>query len=286
MAESIHPDTRIGAVHLTVSNLHQSLSFYQNALGFKVHRRDGDTASLGAGGPDLLVLTQNPDAPHPRGTTGLYHFAVLVPSRPALAQSLRQIGETRTPVQGFADHGVSEAIYLPDPDGSGIEIYRDRPRAEWPIEGGRLRMVTDPLDVDGILDELKAPNETWSGLATQTTIGHVHLHVSHLADAEAFYCGVLGFDLVQRLAGSALFVSAGGYHHHIGLNTWNGVGAPPPPPNAIGLRYFFVKLPNRAEWERVLGRLQRAGLAVNERHDGVLVHDPSKNGVLLAVEES
>jgi len=156
MPESIHPDAKIGAVHLTVANLDRSLDFYQNQLGFKLHRREGDTARLGAGGRDLLVLTQIPEAPHPRGTTGLYHFAILVPSRLELARSLRRIAETRTPVQGFSDHLVSEAIYLPDPDGNGIEIYRDRPRDEWPRDDGRLRMATDPLDIDGILAELPA----------------------------------------------------------------------------------------------------------------------------------
>jgi catechol 2,3-dioxygenase len=280
VAESIHPDTTIGAVHLTISNLDRSLDFYQNILGFKVHRRNDDTANLGAGGPDLLVLTQDSSAPRLRGTTGLYHFAILVPSRLDLAQSLQRIAETRTPVQGFADHGVSEAIYLPDPDDNGIEIYRDRPRDEWPIDNGRLRMVSDPLDIDGILGELKA-DEPWMGLAAKTTIGHVHLHVSRLDDTQAFYCDILGFDLMQRLAGSALFVSAGGYHHHIGLNAWQGVGAPPPPPDAVGLRHFVVKLPDRAELERVLNRVQRAGVSIEGRDGGALVRDPSQNGVLL-----
>lgn len=282
MAESIHPDTTIGAVHLTVLNLDRSLSFYQQALGFVVHRREGDTAHLGAGGPDLLVLTQRPDARRARGTTGLYHFAVLVPSRLELAQSLRRIDETRTPVQGFADHLVSEAIYLPDPDGNGIEIYRDRPRGEWPYDKGQLRMATDPLEVDGVLAELAGHDEPWRGLRPQTVIGHMHLHVADIAQAEAFYCGVLGFDLMLRYGSSASFVSAGGYHHHIGFNTWAGVGAPPPPPDAIGLRYFVVRLPNAIELSRVADRVRQAGVDMEESQEGMLVRDPSQNGVLLA----
>ena len=290
MSESIHPDTTIGAVHLTVSNLDRSLSFYQQALGFIVHRREGDTAHLGvggpaqqeAGGPDLLVLTQRPDARRARGTTGLYHFAVLVPSRLELAQSLRRIGETRTPVQGFSDHLVSEAIYLSDPDDNGIEIYRDRPRSEWPHLDGQLQMATDPLDVDGVLAELAGHDEPWRGLHPQTVIGHMHLHVADIAKAEAFYCGVLGFDLMLRYGSSASFVSAGGYHHHIGLNTWAGVGAPPPPSDAIGLRYFVVRLPNGVELSRVADRVRQAGSDREETQEGMFVRDPSQNGVLLA----
>jgi catechol 2,3-dioxygenase len=280
---AIHPATTIGAVHLTVADLDRALRFYQEALGFQVRQRAGDTARLGTGGPDdLLVLSERPGARPTRRTTGLYHFAVLVPSRLELARSLRQLAQTRTPLQGFSDHLVSEAIYLADPDGNGIEIYRDRPREEWPRKNGRIQMATDPLDLDGILAELERETEPWSGLHPETTIGHIHLHVADLGTAQAFYHGVLGFDLIQRLAGSADFVSAGGYHHHIGYNTWAGVGAPPPPPDAAGLRYFVIRLPNDAELARVADRVRKAGLRLEEIEAGLLTRDPSQNGVVLA----
>lgn len=281
MTESIHPDTQIGAVHLTVSELDHSLNFYQNVLGFKLHRREGDMAHLGAGGPDLLVLSQNPSAPHPHGATGLYHFAVLIPSRFHLARSLKRIAETQTPVQGFADHHVSEAVYLADPDGNGIEIYRDRPRDEWRYVDGKLRMGTDRLDLEGVMAELARRDEAEEGLDAQTVIGHMHLHVADIPRAEAFWCGVVGFDLVLRYGPTASFASAGGYHHHLGMNTWAGVGAPPPPPDAIGLRYFVLRLPNATEMGKVADRVRQADASIEETQEGLLVRDPSRNGVVL-----
>ena len=276
----IDPDTRIGAVHLTISDLRRSVPFYEAHLGFVVHRRDDRTAWLGAGGPDLLVLSQSETAPRVRGTTGLYHFAILVPSRADLSRSLRRLVETGTVMQGAADHGVSEALYLADEDGNGIEIYRDRPRAEWPVVAGRLRMGADPLDLDALLAEAGGA-ESGAGLARGTVIGHVHLHVSRLADAEAFYVGLLGFELMQQYGPSALFVAAGGYHHHIGLNTWAGVGAPPPPPGAVGLRHFVVSLPDEAALAAVAGRLIAAGVTPEAHEGGLLIHDPAKNAILL-----
>ncbi|MGH9313683.1 MAG: VOC family protein [Vicinamibacterales bacterium] len=279
---SIDPATTIGGVHLAISDLDRSIAFYTDRLGFRVHRRDGDAAYLGAGGPDLLVLIRTPAAPRVRGTTGLYHFAILVPSRGDLARSLRRLAETDTVMQGFADHGVSEALYLADPDGNGIEIYRDRPRTEWPVENGRLRMTADPLDLDDLLAAAPPSSESVHALAAATVIGHVHLHVSNLAEAEAFYVGLLGFDLMQRYGPSALFVSAGGYHHHIGLNTWAGVGAPPPPPGAIGLRHFVVRCPDVGARERVAARVRAAGLPIVPHDDGLLLRDPARNAILLS----
>ena len=184
---------------------------------------------------------QQPAVPKPRRTTGLYHFAILVPSRAALGRSLRRLVDARYPLTGAADHLVSEAIYLDDPDGLGIEIYRDRPRDSWRrLAGGQIAMSTDPLDVQNVLDEPGAET-AWNGLDAATVMGHVHLHVPHLDTAEQFYCGRIGFDPMLRGYPGALFVSAGGYHHHLGLNTWAGVGAPPPPENAVGLQSFTIE---------------------------------------------
>lgn len=281
MSESIHPDTRIGAVTLTVSDLERSLAYYQEALGFRLQRREGQTAALGVGGPDLLVLVERPGARAVRGTTGLYHFAILTPSRLALAKSLRRLAETSTPVGGFADHAVSEAIYLSDPDGNGIEIYRDRSREEWPYLNGKLQMTTEALDVEGVLAELEGKAWSWDGLHPDTTIGHIHLHVSDLEEAERFYTQVVGFDLVTRYGPSASFVSAGGYHHHIGMNTWAGVGAPRPPADAAGLCWYEILLPNADERDRVVARVQEASVPVEEHEDGFLMRDPAGNGILL-----
>lgn len=282
MGTSIHAATTMGAVSLTVRDLARSLEFYQHNLGFKLHRQEGKQAHLGAGDADLLILNENPAAPPlRRGQTGLYHFAVLTPSRVALAQSLQRLAETQTPIQGFADHNVSEAIYLADPDDNGIEIYRDRPRSEWKYENDKIKMGTDPIDLDGILAELEGQNLPWTGLSPDTIIGHVHLHVSDIKSAEAFYCGVLGFDLMLRYGPSASFVSAGGYHHHLGLNTWAGVGAPPP--DSIGLIWYAVVLPDQGALDEVVSRVKIAGAPIEAHEEGTLVRDPSQNGILLKI---
>jgi catechol 2,3-dioxygenase len=279
---SIHPNTTVGPVYLTVSDLDRSELFYRDTIGFKVLQRQDDTLVLAADGAPLLALTGQPGARRrPPRTTGLYHFAILVPSRADLARSLRRLAEMRWPLGGASDHLVSEALYLDDPDGNGIEIYCDRPRETWPRLAGQVQMAVDPLDLDGLLTELDRDNRPWSGLAPGTSIGHIHLHVADLRAAEAFYHGVLGFDIMARYASNALFVSAGGYHHHIGLNIWAGVGAPPPPPDAAGLRYFAIQLPNRAELERLADRVRQAAIAVEQNDAGVMVHDPSQNRVLL-----
>ena len=211
----IHPATRIGAVQLTVSDLSRSIDFYREHLGFVESWRDGASAGLAAGGRVLLVLHESKDAPNPHRTTGLYHFAILVPSRLDLARSLRHFADMRTPMQGFSDHVVSEALYLADPDGIGIEVYRDRPREEWVWEHGRLTMATDPLDVESLLrdadaDERAAGGSTWAGLRPGTTIGHGHLRVSFIEDTEKFYRDVLGFAVTLHYGTSAVFLSAGG----------------------------------------------------------------------------
>jgi catechol 2,3-dioxygenase len=280
----IDPATSIGAVHLTVADLDRAIRFYQTHLGFTLHDRDGDTARLGGGAEDLLVLTGSPSARRAHGVTGLYHFAILVPSRVELAQTLRRLIDSGTVMQGFADHGVSEAIYLADPDGNGIEVYRDRPRAEWPRTNSGLRMGTAPLNVETLLSDLRGETLRWPGLAASTVMGHVHLHVGDLAAAERFYVDTLGFDLMQRYGHAALFVSAGGYHHHVGLNTWAGVGAPAPPPGAIGLRYYVVRVPGKRALADVRSRLSAAGVEEKDLDEGTFVRDPSGNGILLTAQ--
>jgi catechol 2,3-dioxygenase len=234
-------DAHIGSVTLTVNRLDRSLAFYLSVLGFILQDRDGARAELTAdGGQTLVELVERRDAvPRPRRAAGLYHFAILVPSRAALGRSLRRLLQQGWSLTGAADHLVSEALYLDDPDGLGIEIYRDRPRAQWRVSDGELAMSTDPLDLESVAEEPGA-EEIWSGLDFGTVIGHVHLHVAQLQEAETLYCDRVGFTPVVRRFPGALFVAAGGYHHHVGLNTWAGVGAPPPPPNAVGLDRFTI----------------------------------------------
>lgn len=278
----IHPETHMGAVALIVTDLNRSMRFYHESLGMHAHRRTETQAWLGAGADDLLVLTEQAGAkPVQRGHTGLYHFALLMPNREELARVLRHLIDTRTPLQGMSDHGVSEAIYLGDPDGHGIEIYRDRPREEWPVEDGALQMTLDPLDVPGLLGEVTSGKIVWHGMPPGATMGHVHLHVASLSQAEQFYCGVLGFGFMQRMFNQASFVSAGGYHHHLGLNIWAGLGAPPPPDDAARLDWYEIVLPTTEAFNAVLKRLQDAGIAVEKEAGRATLHDPAQNRLVL-----
>ena len=272
----------LGAVHLTVADLDRSLEFYVEVLGFQVHGRQDNEAHLGVGGEDMLVLTESVGAPpRPRDTTGLYHYAILQPDRVSLARSLRRLVDKDYPLWGASDHLVSEALYLDDPDGNGIEIYRDRPRGEWRWRGDQVEMDTRRLDLGGLLREPGA-EEPWEGLPADASIGHVHLHVRDLEEAERFYHGVLGFDIVARYGAQALFVSTGGYHHHVGLNTWAGVGASPPPEGSAGLEFFEIHLPDPVELEKVARRLRDAGIDFEEQPNALFLRDHSRNGIYVS----
>lgn len=246
---------RLGAVHLTVSDLDRSVGFYQDALGLRQHRRDGAAAALGTGGEDLLVLHEEPGARPAGRHAGLYHFALLFPSREELARAVQRLAETRTPISGASDHGVSEAIYLPDPDGNGIELYADRPRDAWPPPAGpgeRVGMFTRALDVHDLLATI-AGEELVRHAGDGLRMGHLHLHVGDLEAARAFYADRLGFEIMTAYPG-ALFLAAGGYHHHLGVNTWRGEGVGPAPAGTVGLREWTVVL-DPADLEAVRARL-------------------------------
>jgi catechol 2,3-dioxygenase len=278
----LHPDTTVGTVHLTVADLDRSVRFYADALGLRAHARDGDRAALGAGDEDLLVLVEEPGARPVQGHTGLFHFALLVPARADLARWLAHAARTRVPLTGLSDHLVSEAIYLRDPDGHGIEVYADRPRETW-ADGGVVRMATLPLDTDDLLRALpEGPADAaFTGPAPGTRMGHVHLHVADIPAAEAFYAGVLGLDVTARYGTDATFMSAGGYHHHVGANVWAGRGATPPPPGSAALRHATLVLPDAAERDRVAARVADAGQEPQAADGGLLVRDPSQNALLL-----
>ncbi len=252
---------RLGPVHLIVSRLDRSVAFYQDAIGLRVHRRDDREAVLGAGADDLLVLVERPGARPAGRHAGLYHVALLFPTREELARALQRLAATQTPIEGASDHGVSEAIYLADPDGNGLELYADRPRERWPppAPGERIAMFTRALDLHALLElvgDQPPRRDAGPGLA----IGHVHLHVADLDAAVDFYARELGLDVMTTMGGVAAFLSWNGYHHHVGLNTWRGVGIPPKPADAVGL-----------------DRLTVAGAAGPER----TLADPSGNEVAL-----
>lgn len=279
----IHPDTSIGSVRLTVSDLSRSTRFYEQAMGLRATEGDNGTVALTAGGGRVLVELHgdlSARALDPRAP-GMFHMAILMPDRAALARALVRLGAAAWPLSGASDHLVSEALYLADPDGNGIEIYRDRPRDEWPQRDGSLAMATLPLDLRDVLGELNGTTEVEPLAPTGTTMGHVHLQVSDLTETEDFYAGVLGFDVMVRAYPGALFVSAGGYHHHIGLNTWHSAGAQPVQPGGIGMSSFEVLLPTPDELNTVVERIRGAGITAEADTGGYLVRDPSGNGIVL-----
>jgi|HubBroStandDraft_4_1064222.scaffolds.fasta_scaffold25307_3 catechol 2,3-dioxygenase len=286
VASRVDPDTSVGTVRLTVTDLDRSRAFYERAVGLQPTELDDGTLALGAAGERPLIELRGDSAARGlnRRAPGLYHLAVLVPTRLDLAFALARIAEARYPLDGASDHLVSEALYLSDPDGNGIEIYRDRPRAEWPRAGDQLQMSTLPLDLDDVIGELRAATELQASVPSGTKIGHVHLQVSDLSEAERFYNGVLGFDVIVRGYPGALFVSAGGYHHHIGLNTWHSAGAAPAPEGSVGLRSFEIELPDEPALEAVLARLDAASIPSTRQCDGVLARDPFGNGVVLRTQ--
>lgn len=279
--ESIPATTTMGPIHLTVADLDRSLLFYRESVGLDVRERGAGRASLGAGDAELVVLVEEPGAsPAPRHT-GLFHFALLVPAREDLARWLAHAARERVPLAGLSDHCVSEAVYLGDPDGHGIEIYADRPREVW--EGQVMaRMTTEPLDVSGLLAELDDPlTAAFDELAAGTVMGHVHLQVASTEDAVVFYRDVLGFDLMAELFGSAAFFGAGGYHHHVGANTWRSRGATPPPPGSAALRHATIVLRESADRDRVAARVADAGQEPETVEGGILVRDPSGIALVL-----
>ncbi len=292
---SIHPKTHIGHVSLTVADLDRQVQFYEQVIGLRVRERDEHTASLGAGGQDLLRLTQVPGAGRRRGTTGLYHFAILLPDRRELARAIGRLFALR--YRNYpTDHIMTKTTYLDDLEGNGIELYTESPEdGMWSLANGEyvtrradgsLSDGREPLDVEALLRHLKEDDRLDTPMPPETKIGHVHLHVRDIAHAVDFYHGLIGFDVMGvAQAFRMAFVSAGGYHHHVGLNTWQGEGAPPPAPNSLGLRYFSVVLPDQAALDQVLERVRESGVPTEETEAGLLLRDPSQNGVVLTAEK-
>ena len=273
-------DTRLGAIRLRAGDVGLLRDFYERVIGLRAIASEDGVTALGAGDRSLVELVSDPDAPaRPPRTTGLFHLAVLVPTRADLARALRRVFEAGWHLSGASDHLVSEALYLSDPEGNGIELYRDRPRGEWPREGDEVAMATLPLDLESLLAE-PGGDANAPAMPDGTVLGHVHLQVSELDTASAFWVDALGLDVMASLYPGALFVSAGGYHHHVGLNTWAGVGAPRPPAGSRGLDRFELVLPDAASETAARDRLAAVG-EVRDEDGGALVEDPSGNAVLV-----
>ncbi|MFZ5879754.1 MAG: VOC family protein [Chloroflexota bacterium] len=290
---SIHPQTRLGAVALTVASLEHEIAFYRQALGFTLRRREGNFAALGSETTEILRLVEQPGFKRYRRVTGLYHFATLFPDRRELARALARLFVLKYP-NAPTDHIMTKTTYLEDLEGNGIELYAESPEdGSWSLQDGQyitrradgsLSNGREPLDVDALFSHLKEDDKLDAAVPPETRIGHMHLHVRDLHEAVDFYHGLLGFDVMGvvdefRMA----FVSAGGYHHHIGLNTWQGQDAPPPPSDAVGLRYFTVELPTQSALDEVIARVDAAGIPANQTDNGLLLHDPSQNGVMLTL---
>ena len=269
---------RLGAVHLTVADLDRSVAWYQGSLGLRVHVHEIASAELGDGLETVVVLHEDPRARPAGRHAGLYHYALLYPTRGELARAAVRLAQTRTPIHGASDHGTHEAIYLPDPDGNGIELAWDRAREDWPAGLGYDRGPA-PLDFDDLLDSV-AGEQAAERVAEGLRMGHLHLHVGDVPRALAFYRDVLGFELQADL-GTAAFVSAGGYHHHLGVNVWNGRNVGPPPPHTAGLRRWTVQLPTDDDVARLRKHLETAGQAVEPADGGFELRDPW--GTALAV---
>jgi catechol 2,3-dioxygenase len=280
---SLHPATNLGPVALRVADAARSLAFYEGVLGFRRGPDEGGRPALGAGGSAVVILEEVPGARPARRASGLYHVAVLVPSRPALGKALRRLAEAGIGI-GQADHLVSEALYLSDPDGNGIEIYRDRPRSEWKWDNGVVRMATDPLDLDAILAEGDRDGSDARAFPEGTRIGHVHLQVADVPEAVRFYHELIGFDITATWGGAA-FLSAGGYHHHLGLNSWASRGAPPAPAGSTGLESFTLRVADASDQARIQASLREAGIATRRVGAALLTRDPWNVGLEIVLAE-
>jgi len=284
---SLHPAVEVGTVTLKVANLERSLKFYTEIIGLELFKQEGNKAVLGAGDRAILLLEEVPGATRlARNVTGLYHAAILFPDRHSLAVKIQQLARINYPF-GYGDHLVSEAFYLDDPDANGLELYADRPRSTWKWINGKVQMASDPIDFDSLFAELK-PNDPALNNPTVpagTKLGHMHLRIANVAKARAFYHDVLGFDIVSEWP-SALFMSAGGYHHHLGMNAWESLGGKPTPEGSAGLREFSISLPDQAELDRLTAQIEAAGIPVERSGESALVLDPFQTRVKLVLASS
>ncbi|GAA0453663.1 VOC family protein [Alkalibacillus silvisoli] len=272
------PTTFVNQVTIRVTDLERSLEFYQKIVGLKVLEKTNNKADLTANGKTSILSLEQPENPQPKQgrTSGLYHFAILVPERGDLANFVMHLADQKVRI-GASDHLVSDALYFNDPDGNGIEVYQDKDPETWTWHGGQVEMAVDPLDFDDLVKY--KTDEGFNGMPEETVMGHIHLHVSDLEKAEQFYVDGLGFDVVCRFGGQAIFLSTDQYHHHIAANTWNGIGAPQPTENSVGLQSYQIVYPDEASKEAVITRLKDMGSPVSKN----ITEDPAGNKIELVV---
>lgn len=274
----LSPDTHIGRVRLRVGDLERSLAFYRGVLGLDVSRDEGSSLTLG----NLLVLEEHRGIarrPARPVSTGLYHVALLVPDRRELGRSLSELHRSGYPLRGMSDHAVSESLYLDDPDGNGLEIYADRPRSTWPVRDGVVQMTVDPMDVEGVTAAGRERPEPWTGLSPGTVVGHVHFTVAQLGPAVAFYREIIGFDVMMSIP-SLVAVSAGGYHHHLNLNTWAGERPGRDSDRVAGLSGWELRVPDEKARKALIQRVTAAG-GLSSSSSGVGATDP--DGVTVTI---
>ncbi|WP_042461602.1 VOC family protein [Neobacillus dielmonensis] len=283
MVFHMKPTTFVGDVKVKVLNLQRSIEFYKDILGFDILEQTASTVKLTTDGKTSFLSLEQPENVIPKQgrTTGLYHFAILLPGQTDLANIVFHLKEKGVRF-GSSDHLVSEALYLHDPDGNEIEIYRDRVPAEWNWDGGEVAMAVIPLDFEKLLMHA-TPDNPWKKMPAETVMGHIHLHVSELKKTEEFYVKGLGMDVVNRFGEQALFLSYGNYHHHVGVNTWNGIGAPSPANNSVGLESFTLIFDNEVARSQAVTNLKQIGAKVLEENNQFFTFDPSGNKIELAV---
>ncbi|MFZ5888135.1 MAG: VOC family protein [Chloroflexota bacterium] len=288
----IDPQTLPGYVHLKVANLENQLVFYQKAIGLHLNWRDGESAGLGVNGRDLVRLTQIENGKRYRGVTGIYHFAILFPNRRELARAIGRLFALKWP-NSPTDHVMTKTTYTSDPEGNEIELYCESPEdgvfivntdgsfhAQW--ADGRPSDGREALDLDALFSHLQPDDRLDLPVPPETRMGHFHLYVSSLAETRRFYHDMLGFDDMGTARGFRMgMVSAGGYHHHIGYNTWQGEGAPPPPPDALGLKHISFTFASPQAWHAFLARVEELELPYNQTEEGILLTDPAHNAVLF-----
>jgi len=274
--------SRLGPVSLTVTDLERSVRFYEDVIGLRLQRREDGLAALGGGGEELVTLHEDPAAERPGRVAGIYHFALLFPTREELARAAARIARTRTAIDGASDHGTHEAIYLPDPDGIGIELAADRARELWPdlSRSDFLSHGPEPLDVRGLLESV-ASEEPSAVAAAGLRMGHIHLHVGDLDRSTRFYRDGLGFEVMFALP-SATFVSFGRYHHHVAYNLWRGPGVPAAPAGVVGLRHWTLILGGDEELAAIRARLTALGADQVAADGGLIARDPANIAVRIA----
>ncbi|WP_432363171.1 VOC family protein [Sporosarcina sp. UB5] len=276
------PHIYTGEVLLKVTDLDKLTSFYTEIIGFRVLEKAENRVTLTADGKNPLLVLEQPEhiLPKEPRRTGLYHFALLLPTRADLGKAIKHFSNNQIPL-GASDHLVSEALYLSDPDGNGIEIYRDREPESWKWQNDFVAMSSDALDARAIVEE--SGNDEWNGLPTGTIMGHVHLHVANLPETQTFY-EALGFRVVTTYP-QALFMSTGNYHHHLGLNTWNGAGAPRPSEESAGLQAYTLVYPDEATLATAIEKIEELGATVESNAGYSVTKDPAGNGIILRIHK-